>query len=252
MRERPDLSLAMAASLAIHGGILAGLLLTRPWEKELPLGAVVPVNIVSSSELTDLRAAAKADAAQVAQAEQVLPTPAPATPEPPEPEPKPEPAKSPPPAAAKVPAKPSLNLDALAASVARSAKAAKPAAAPRQGPAQLETALEARPAAGQAQGLSANALAGLAGELQRRWNPNCEVEGGRDVRVRVTFVVGPGGGLLGPVDAGGQERSPNSVVKAAADRAIRAVHQAAPFSNLPRDIIGQRVAVNFNAREACG
>jgi protein TonB len=54
------------------------------------------------------------------------------------------------------------------------------------------------------------------------------------------------------VDAGGLDQSGNSVTKAAAERAIRAVHQAAPFSNLPHDFFGQRVTVNFNAREACG
>jgi outer membrane biosynthesis protein TonB len=166
--------------------------------------------------------------------------------------PKPTPAKSAPPsrpapaAAAKPPAK-SLNLDALAASVA---KAGKTSSAPK-GPTRPETALQARDAAGAAKGLSASALAGLADELQRRWNPNCDVEGGKDVRIRATFTLGFGGQILGTVDAGGLENSSNPVIQAAAERAIRAIHQAAPFSTLPRDLFGQKVAVNFNAREAC-
>jgi hypothetical protein len=76
------------------------------------------------------------------------------------------------------------------------------------------------------------------------------VEGGRDVRVRVSFALGPAGDLTGPVEAGGLERSDNAVVRAAAERAIRAVLQAAPFPALASPV-GQRIAVNFNAREAC-
>jgi hypothetical protein len=52
------------------------------------------------------------------------------------------------------------------------------------------------------------------------------------------------------VEAGGLERSDNAVARAAAERAIRAVHQAAPFPDLASPA-GQRIAVNFNAREAC-
>ena len=266
MRDRSDFSMAMIASLLLHGGLLALVMLARPWEHALPMGAVVPVNIVSNSELTDLRAAAQAAREQAAQTEapvaEAPPAPAEPTPAPtpPAPQPAPAPPKATPkpaetkpavqPAAPQKPAaKPakSLDLDALAASLAKSSKASSAA----KGAARPETALEARPAAVSAKGLSANALAGLAGELQRRWNPNCEVEGGRDVQVRVTFTMGPGGQLLGQVEAGGLEQSPNPVVKAAAERAIRAVHQAAPFSAQYRDAFGQRVTVNFNGREAC-
>ena len=112
-----------------------------------------------------------------------------------------------------------------------------------------ETATQARPAAGT--GLQANQLRGLADELQRRWNPNCDVEGGRDVQVKVTFTLGMSGQVVGEVSANGAERSANAVVQTAADRAIRAVYAASPFRNLTRDFYGQRISVNFNAREAC-
>ena len=267
MRERSDFSMAMIASLLLHGGLLAAVMLARPWEHTLPMGAVVPVDIVSNSELTDLRAAAQAAREQAAQTEapvaEAPPAPAEPTPAPTPPAPQPTPTPPPPKPASKpadtkpavqplAPQKPaakpakSLDLDALAASLAKSSKASSAA----RGAARPETALEARPAAGAAKGLSANALAGLAGELQRRWNPNCEVEGGRDVQVRVSFTLGAGG-QVGDVDAGGLEKSSNPVVAAAADRAIRAVHQAAPFSAQYRDAFGQRVTVNFNGREAC-
>lgn len=277
MRDRTDYSRAMAASVLLHVGVIVLLMVSRMWEKQLPVGSVVPVNIVANAPTTDLRAAQQAPQEQTAQTEEPTPqapaAPAAAepTPAPPVPKPLPTPAKPVPPAPQPkpLPAKPavdpnakgqkppakaekSLDLDALAASIARTAKSqgGKTSSAAR-GANRPETALQPREAAGAGRADMAAAMNGLASELQRRWNPNCEVEGGRDVRVRVTFTLGSGGQLVGAVEAGGQEYSSNSVIKAAAERAIRAVHQAAPFSTLPRDFFGQRVAVNFNAREAC-
>jgi protein TonB len=127
--------------------------------------------------------------------------------------------------------------------------AAKPSSAPK-GPAKAATAPQARPDLGQGQAAAA-AMAGLADELQRRWNPNCESEGGRDVMVRVIFVLTLSGQVLGEPTAPGDPRRQNGVTQAAADRAVRAVYGAAPFRNLPREFYGDRIAVNFNAREAC-
>jgi outer membrane biosynthesis protein TonB len=144
------------------------------------------------------------------------------------------------------PAKPekSLDLDALAASISRSAK---PSSADK-GPTRPETALQARATMGTAQ--QAAAFSGLTQELQRRWNPNCDVEGGRDVVVRVTFAIGAGGQVVG--DVGSQITGAQTPVsQAAAQRAVRAVYAASPFRSLPREFYGERVAVNFNAREAC-
>jgi len=238
--------LALASSAALHAGILALGLLSWGKVRELNLGSAVPVNIVSNAPSTDLRAALEAPSPQEALTE------IPALDAPPEVS---VPAAAPAPAPAKPPEKAAkadkgLDLDALAASLAKSAKAssARPASAAK-GPARPETALQARPDLGK--GLAANALAGMTEELQRRWNPNCEVEGGRDVHVRVTFTLGAGGQIVGQVEAGGQENAANLVAKAAAERAIRAVYQAAPFRNLPHQFYGDRIAVNFNAREAC-
>jgi periplasmic protein TonB len=41
------------------------------------------------------------------------------------------------------------------------------------------------------------------------------------------------------------------VADAAATRARSAVFAAAPFRTLPREFYGERISVNFNAREAC-
>lgn len=272
---------SLAASAALHLGVVGAMLISWPWAKDLKVGTVVPVNIVTNAPTTDVRQAVEAPEEQAAQTEDPVPdapmeavapeptpvptppkpqpapqptpkpTPAPKTPTPPPPKPTPTPApktpapKTPP---AKTPptkaAEKSLDLDSLMASLSKGSKSSA-----QKGPARPETATQARPAVGS--GVSANALAGLSEELQRRWNPNCDVEGGRDVRVRVTFTIGSSGAVTGQVSAGGQENSSNPVVRTAAERAIAAVYGASPFRTLPRDFYGERVAVNFNAREAC-
>lgn len=268
-RNRPDTTLALAASMLLHGGAVAVALVAWPWQREVPVGGVVAVNIVSNAPVTDMRPAIAAEDPQEAQTEDPVegaPVTTAGTPseEPPAvatkssaaakaiPDKSKTPDKAPPKEAPKTPAKANrgLDLDALAASITKTNRpSGSPKAGGTKGPARPETAKDARPALGQ--GLSASALVGLTDELQRRWNPNCEVEGGRDVRIRVAFVLGPAGQVVGQVDAGGQEFSGNPVVQAAAERAIRSVYAAAPFRNLPREYYGVRIGVNFNAREAC-
>ena len=270
MTLAPRVSPAFLASGALHLGVLAALLLVRsPTGDPAGEGPPVAVRLVTSG---DFAAAQSAPGPAEDAAPAAPPTPVPAEPEPAPPPPAPpEPAPpqprtvptSPPKPAARPPATPprpspatpaaapsrpsapaaaspkrpsgGLDLDALAGQVARLGGS-------RPGP--------TAPAGGAATGPSAAALAGLQDQLQRRWTPNCEVDGGRDVRVRVSFGLSPGGDLSGPVEAGGLERSDNPVVRAAAERAIRAVLQAAPFPALASPT-GQRIAVNFNAREAC-
>ena len=93
-------------------------------------------------------------------------------------------------------------------------------------------------------------MRGLSDELNRRWNPNCAVEGGQDVNVKVTLRLGPGGRLIGQPTSNAAN-SPDPIVKAASDRAIRAVIEAAPFDTLPTELFGQTYSVNFDARKAC-
>ncbi|WP_334164344.1 energy transducer TonB [Phenylobacterium sp.] len=275
---RRELSPAAAGSVLLHAGVAAALLISWPWTRDLKVGAVVPVTIVANAPVTDLRAAEQAPVEQTAQTELPVPDappessppePTPAPPAPPTPAPTPTPKAAPPKAAptpapkavqtpapktapAKSqpkPAEKSLDFDALLASIPKAKSApARPSSA-QKGSSQAETAAEARPNLGS--GLSAaQAMTGLADELQRRWNPNCEVEGGREVVVRVTFALGAGGQLVGE-PAAEIRGARNAVAQAAADRAVRAVYAASPFRNLPREFYGQRVAVNFNAREAC-
>lgn len=264
MREtaarRVEFSPAALGSLTLHVGVAAAFMLS--WgARDLKVGAVVPVTIVSSAPDIDTRPAEQAPETQSALTETPM---AEAPPEPVAPPPQPTPQVPTPKAArpsetapAKVPAKPaakpaekSLDLDALAASLTRPARNApqRPSSAAK-GATRPETAPVARQTVGS--GLAAGAaVTGMTEELQRRWNPNCDVEGGRDVMVRVVFQLGVSGQVVGDVASQIQgARTPVAV--AGAERAVRAVYAAAPFRGLPREFYGDRIAVNFNAREAC-
>jgi len=280
-RDRDQLTPALIGSAALHALVAALFMISWPWAKELKVGSVVPVKIVTNAPTTDVRPAIEAPEEQTAAVDEPVPAQSLQAPAPPEPVPAPAPKAAPPPpaptpkptppaptpkpapVAEKAPTKPQptpakptpatkstdVDLDRLLASVSGGRQAPAQKSSAVRGPARQETARQARPAVGA--GLAANALAGLSEELQRRWNPNCEVEGGREVQIRVTFTLGANGQVVGDVSAGGEERSANAVVQTAADRAIRAVYAAAPFRTLPREFYGERIAVKFNAREAC-
>ena len=174
------------------------------------------------------------------------PTPKAITPSKPQPPP-PPPTK---PAQAK-PAQPSFDPDAIFSSLEKASKAAgaRKAAAPR-GPPHPEPAAQARLAPGVGNQVSASAMADLGNELGRLWNPNCEVKGGSDVVVKVTFQLDSGGRVVGTTEASG-ETSGDPVIKAASDRAKRAVYQGQPFDTLPRALYGQRITVTFYANKFC-
>jgi len=261
---RRELSPAMIGSAVLHLTVAALLLISWNFGRELKVGAVVPVTIVANAPETNLREAEQAPLEQPAATPEPQPAapaqsqaaPEPSKPIPPPPQPKPLPpmpkAIEPKPSPPKPQPKPekSLDLDALSASITKMAKPApaKPSSA-AQGRARQETALQARPSLGNGQAAAA-AVQGLADELQRRWNPNCAVDGGRDVLVRVYFTIGAGGQVSGDVTP--EIRSiRNAVAQAAANRAVSAVYAAAPYRNLPREFYGERISVNFNAREAC-
>jgi len=252
----------MLGSVLLHATVAVLLLVSWNFTRDLKVGSVVPVTIVSQAPDTDVRPAEQAPVEQTAQTEAPVPE-APPQAEPPVPKPKPtppppkpaptpkvvKPIPTPAPAKPAPPAKPekSLDLDALSASISKLARPAKPSSAPK-GAARAETATQARPALGT--GVASAAMSGLVDDLQRRWNPNCNVEGGRDVQLRVTFTIGAGGQVVGDVAA--QIKGPTTpVARSASDRAVSAVYAAAPFRTLPREFYGEKIAVNFNAREAC-
>lgn len=265
---------ALVAAILLHLGVLA-LVLFVPGKPPKPLGSSVPINIVSSAPFTDSRQAVQAPKAEAAQAPQPIPA---AKPQPPAPVPaptptftetrpqptraRPAPAPTPQPSLKAVrPAAPSAQASTKAAQAAakpfdfnrlqqiieNAKKNAGPqASSARRGAARAETAPQARPDAGQ--GLSQSDLAGLQQLLERLWNPNCDVAGGSAVKLRVRFLVGLDGHLLGRPNDGGLESSSDPVVAAAARRALDAIRQAAPYSP---PYYGQAITVNFDAKEAC-
>jgi len=243
--RRAEVSPAALGSIALHGAVALAFMIS--WgARDLKVGAVVPVTIVSSAPDVDTRPAIQAPETQSAMTEEPAPE------APPEPAPPPEPAKQTPAPTkpAPKPAEKSFDLDALAASLTRPARnqPQRPSAAPK-GATRAETAPVARQTQGS--GLAAGAaLQGLAEELQRRWNPNCDVEGGRDVVVTVTFQLGVGGQVVGQASPK-IESGRSAAAQVGADRAVRAVYQTAPFRSLPREYYGERIAVTFDAKQAC-
>lgn len=270
VRERSSMAQPLLGSILLHGGLAVAMLMSWDWlSRPKHMEASVPVTLVAQGPVSNVRPAEQAPVEAPALTEDPVPEATPEPPEPPTPEPEPAP-KSPPKPAPKqpqppakaaptpapkkaapakpAPAKPAVDLDALADSL-KSARP-KPKSSAAKGKARLESAISARAAVGQADALAASALKSLSADLARRWNPNCGVEGGRDVMIEATFKLNSAGRLVGGVEASG-ERSSNPVVKAASDRAKEAVHAAQPFDNLPEALYGERITVRFNARNAC-
>ena len=277
-RESLERVPSVAAAAALHVGVfLAAMFLAQWLNKPEPITQVTAVTLMTSADVAAAREAMQADQAQEAAA----PDPTPQAPEtPPAPEPAPTPTPAPPmptpappkpnptpapkaaqaegaTAAAKATAKPakpapSMDFDALAKSLEASAKASgsKTSAAPR-GPARPRTAVKASTSNGNTDAVSAGALASLGAELQRLWSLDCDVAGRSDVAIQVAFRLGSSGNLIGdPVSS--QQGASDAIIKAASDRAVRAVYAAQPMTNLPAGLYGPRIVVNFNAKQACG
>ncbi len=238
-------------SVALHALVAALLMISWRYTRDLKLGSAVPVTIVANAPPGELQQAQVAPEVQAAQAEQpqaqAKPEPVPPAPQPAPAPPQPAPAKADKAQAAK-PAKPaqkSLDLDALAASLAK-AGGGKPSSAAKGAP-KAATA----PQTGEGMSLAAQAaVGGMKEDVERRWNPNCDVAGGRDVQVSVLFRIDSGGQVVGDVRSLIRS-APNEVARAGAERAVRAVYAAAPFRNLPRELYGQSFKLNFDAKDAC-
>jgi len=277
-RESLERIPAVAAAAALHVGVfLAAILLSQWLNRPEPITQVTAVTLMTSADVAAAREAMQADQAQEAAA----PEPTPQAPEtPPAPEPAPTPTPAPPmptpappkpnptpaPKAAQAegatdaakatpkPAKPapSMDFDALAKSLEASAKASgSKTSSAQRGPARPRTAVKASTSNGNTDAVSAGALASLGAELQRLWSLDCDVAGRSDVTIQVAFRLGSSGNLIGdPVSS--QQSATDAIVKAASDRAVRAVYAAQPMTNLPGGLYGPRIVVNFNAKQACG
>jgi len=269
---------ALAVAAGLHIGVVVLALLLGQWlNKPEPITQVTSVTLMTSADVAAARDAVQADQEQQAAtpeptpqapepppAPEAAPTPTPAPPVAPAPKAAPTPPTPAPAAqprgsttAAKAAAKPtkpapSMDFDALAKSLEASSKAtgAKQSSAQR-GAARPHTAVKASTSNGNTDAVSAGALASLGAELQRLWNLDCDNAGRSDANIQVAFRLGPSGNLVGdPVSS--QQSATDAIIKAASDRAVRAVYAAQPMTNLPAGLYGPRIVVNFNAKQACG
>jgi protein TonB len=284
--DRTNMTPSMLAALGLHLAVLLSGLVVMPWfGKPVQIANVTAVTLTPAA-MAPPPPALQAHEEQTAAAPEVTPKPAPPKPPPP-PQPRPEPKPSPPTPAPPKPVAPapspkpsvtpktqSLDLNALTSSLDKSAKSqakpkpakdsldlnaltssldapSKPQATTR-GPARNETALTARNDAGAAAATN-DAAQAVGARLNRIWNKSCGVEGFRDLVITVRFHLSIEGQLIGQPEVVSGQQPGNSVWVAAADRARRAVNQAAPFTELPRQTYGQwkTFTAIFDGKTAC-
>ena len=266
--QRTNFAPAMLAALVLHAALLIAGLIVWPWfNTPIPPGAVTAVTLVAAPP-APLRPAEQAPEPAPAAAPE--PAPAPVAPPPPAPAPKPAPPPPPPPKplpspkpppeppktkpeAAKPAQKDSLDLAALTSSLDRQAKSDARKAPGVRGALRPEFAPVARMDPGAAEAATNDAAAEVGARLNRIWNKACGVEGFRDIVVQVRFNLTPDGAVEGPPQVLNEPAAPTPVWTAAKDRAVRAVFQAAPFRELPRQTYSnwRTFTAVFDAKQAC-
>ncbi len=181
------------------------------------------------------------------------------TPKPPEPKPTPKPAdtappdkdgmkKPVPPAKAKpAPAKPVLDLGALAQTAAAPSKA--PTRTLPQANTHRTTGISNTGSGPADAGVVNDALSALTQKLGRIWAPNCDVPGGDKVDLHLLFVISPSG----RVTSGPQWLNPSSdpVWEAAATRAKAAVKRGELYDDLPAGAYNHPLDIEFDAQKVC-
>lgn len=253
-RAHANRSPALIASAVLHAAVIAAAVIAWPFfSKPLLMGQVVPVTIITSAppaeEAPAVPAAQPQPAMSPAPAPEAPAQPAPAPPTPPAPPPKPaampkpapkptqaKPAPALKPAAASAKASPKkddFDLDTLMASITSSRRASRPSTSGQPGP--------SRPATGSPDSkgaddhMSASELGALNDKLGRLWNPNCQVEGGRGIIVRVHVRLSPQGYVIGQPELPDRAKifaSGNPVLIAAATRALSAVERGQPYTDV--------------------
>jgi outer membrane biosynthesis protein TonB len=266
--QRTNFAPAMIAAVLLHGGLLTIGLIAWPWmSKPIPPSSAVAVTLVAQAPAPPRPAE---EAPQPAPAASPEPAPEPVKPPPPAPAPKPAPPPpptnplptpkpSPPPAktkpqAAKPAKDDSLDLAALTSSLDKQAAKSDARKTPGvKGAPRPEQATVARLDPGQAEAATADAAAAVGARLNRIWNKACGVEGFRDITVQVRFNLTPDGAVEGSPIVLNEPAAPSAVWTAAKDRAMRAVFQAAPFRELPKQTYStwRTFTAVFDAKEAC-
>jgi outer membrane biosynthesis protein TonB len=210
-----------------------------------------------------------------------IPHPAPPTPRPPPPKPTPTPTPKPKPAPPKpapdldltslakaAPKRAAANLDLTSLAKAKAhgvhpsdlnlaALAGDTAGGHRGGAAargafRPETDRFARQAVGAANALTGDELGALQAKLIPLWHPNCGVEGAQHVVIKVELKLDGAMHLAAPPKLLAQTSAgaPQGVVDAAAQRALTATAEGAPYTELPRNA-PKDIILKFDAKEMC-
>ena len=258
--ERPGA--ALIGSVLVHGGVVAAVLaigLFAPKAAPRPIANAVPVSIVSDVVIEAAAAdnpseeLVTEDAATAPVAPPPEPVPAPPEPRPvPPPLPTPTPVKKAPtpprptprtqPPPRPTPPRPTpprreetLDLDALA------------------GPARPATRPGTRPATGQqGQGQASRAtgpqITAIFNQVYPNWILPCDIPGARDLRIQMDVTLDARGRITsGPTLIGARS---DPVWRAAADGAVRAIRQTAPF-DVPEGFPGGAFRPTFITERAC-
>ena len=258
---------AILGSLALHAGVIALAFVTfshKVDEDETPLVASVPVTIVSEEVIQ----AAPADNPQpepspddAATAPVQQPDPVPPTPQPTPPQPAPRPTPPRP-----TPPRPQPPTPAPATKAPTNPRPATPAPA-RPAPQRPEPSLDldalagptrptnnrGRPATGQQGAGTASQATGpqitaIFNQVYPNWILPCDIPGADQLRIQVELTLSADGRITrGPSLINAQS---SNVYRAAADGALRALRQTAPF-DVPQGFPGGVYRPTFNTERAC-
>lgn len=249
-----NLSPALLASLVLHvGAAVLVLILGMYFKKPESMGGGVPITIVSEGP-PQARDAEQGDTEEVSAGEilpEPLPEPEPVAPPLPDVKPTP-PTKTPPKPAPSPSTKPKadLDFDRLLADVQGSRRPPRTQPGGGGGTGKKDRTLAVGTSAGPSAGAKGYLLT-LGSDLGRRWTPNCLVEGGADVNIKVSFIVSSNGRLLADPTSSGSGAPVGSLTRAGSDAAIRAIRMTEPFPNFPPELYGEKITVNFNANQVC-
>jgi len=141
-----------------------------------------------------------------------------------------------------------LNLAALAGETAGGHRGGASA----RGAFRPETDRFARQAVGAANALTGDELGALQAKLIPLWHPNCGVEGAQHVVIKVELKLDGAMRLTAPPKLLAQTSSgaPQGVVDAAAQRALTATAEGAPYVELPKNA-PKDIILKFDAKEMC-
>ncbi len=257
-RERRQIAPALIASVVVHLGVVALALFAWPHQsKPVTIGSV-PVTIVTEgpAELRKAQEGPELDALT----EEPIPELPPEPVAPPAPVPTPTLTPKPVPEKAQEKAKPTpsptpkkqtnLDFDDLEKRLQK-AGGGQPKGGGQKGPPRPPTSPKPQPKGGAGGGPPGEWLKGLQAALYEYWNPNCFVEGGRSVKVSVKVVLSPSGRLIGKPDIIRSSGADPELVQAGTTRALLALNRAQPFKDVPPELAGDPLILNFDAQKAC-